>query len=207
MLYDIDRHEWSDELCELFGVPMSMLPEVRAVERRLRRRARAMRSARRSPFWASPAISRRRCSVRGAGRPGPARTPTAPARFCCSTPANDASARRSGGLLTTIACDATGRAGVRARGGDLHRRRRGAMAARRTRHHRRTRARPRRWRARSSRPDGVYFVPALTGLGAPDWEPNARGTIVGLTRGSGARTSRARRSRRWRTAPRTYSTA
>jgi glycerol kinase len=31
----------------------------------------------------------------------------------------------------------------------------------------------------------VYFVPALTGLGAPTWEPNARGTIVGLTRGSG----------------------
>jgi glycerol kinase len=32
--------------------------------------------------------------------------------------------------------------------------------------------------------EGVYFVPALTGLGAPDWEPNARGTIVGLTRGT-----------------------
>ena len=32
--------------------------------------------------------------------------------------------------------------------------------------------------------DGVYFVPALTGLGAPAWEPNARGTIVGLTRGT-----------------------
>jgi glycerol kinase len=30
----------------------------------------------------------------------------------------------------------------------------------------------------------VYFVPALVGLGAPDWEPNARGTIVGLTRGT-----------------------
>ncbi|MCP5510216.1 MAG: glycerol kinase GlpK [Chlamydiales bacterium] len=29
---------------------------------------------------------------------------------------------------------------------------------------------------------GVYFVPAFTGLGAPHWEPNARGTIVGLTR-------------------------
>ena len=33
--------------------------------------------------------------------------------------------------------------------------------------------------------DGVYFVPALTGLGAPHWDPYARGTIVGLTRGSG----------------------
>jgi glycerol kinase len=32
--------------------------------------------------------------------------------------------------------------------------------------------------------DGVYFVPALTGLGSPHWDPYARGAIVGLTRGS-----------------------
>lgn len=31
---------------------------------------------------------------------------------------------------------------------------------------------------------GLVFVPALTGLGAPDWDPAARGTIVGITRGS-----------------------
>ncbi|HEY8583497.1 MAG TPA: glycerol kinase GlpK [Capillimicrobium sp.] len=33
--------------------------------------------------------------------------------------------------------------------------------------------------------DGVYFVPALTGLGSPHWDPYARGTVVGLTRGTG----------------------
>ena len=31
---------------------------------------------------------------------------------------------------------------------------------------------------------GVYFVPALSGLGAPYWDPHARGTIVGITRGT-----------------------
>jgi glycerol kinase len=31
---------------------------------------------------------------------------------------------------------------------------------------------------------GVYFVPAFAGLGAPHWDPDARGTIVGLTRGT-----------------------
>ncbi len=31
---------------------------------------------------------------------------------------------------------------------------------------------------------GVYFVPALTGLGAPHWDPNARGAIFGITRGT-----------------------
>jgi glycerol kinase len=39
----------------------------------------------------------------------------------------------------------------------------------------------------SSVPDsgGVFLVPAFVGLGAPHWDPYARGTIVGLTRGSG----------------------
>jgi glycerol kinase len=32
--------------------------------------------------------------------------------------------------------------------------------------------------------DNVYFVPALTGLGAPHWDPYARGTILGITRGT-----------------------
>lgn len=37
-----------------------------------------------------------------------------------------------------------------------------------------------------SEPDngGVYLVPAFVGLGAPYWDPHARGTIIGLTRGS-----------------------
>jgi glycerol kinase len=31
---------------------------------------------------------------------------------------------------------------------------------------------------------GIYFVPALTGLGAPHWDPHARGAIFGITRGT-----------------------
>ena len=34
--------------------------------------------------------------------------------------------------------------------------------------------------------DGVVFVPALTGLGAPHWDPHARGTLLGITRGTTA---------------------
>ncbi|HEY8631949.1 MAG TPA: glycerol kinase GlpK [Candidatus Limnocylindrales bacterium] len=40
--------------------------------------------------------------------------------------------------------------------------------------------------ARADDSGGVMFVPAFVGLGAPYWDPDARGTIVGLTRGSGA---------------------
>jgi glycerol kinase len=34
-------------------------------------------------------------------------------------------------------------------------------------------------------PSGVYFVPAFVGLGAPHWDPRARGLLIGLTRGTG----------------------
>src|SRR5207245_5143548 len=33
--------------------------------------------------------------------------------------------------------------------------------------------------------EGVYLVPAFAGLGSPWWDPYARGTVVGLTRGTG----------------------
>jgi glycerol kinase len=39
--------------------------------------------------------------------------------------------------------------------------------------------------AEADRTDGVYFVPAFVGLGAPHWDPRARGLLIGLTRGTG----------------------
>ena len=42
---------------------------------------------------------------------------------------------------------------------------------------------------------GVFVVPAFTGLGSPWWDPYARGTIVGITRGTTKRAHRARRRR------------
>ena len=55
-------------------------------------------------------------------------------------------------------------------------------------------------RSPQSVPDtgGVMFVPAFTGLGAPYWKPDARGTIVGLTRGSTMAPHRPRRAREHR---------
>ena len=43
--------------------------------------------------------------------------------------------------------------------------------------------------------DGVYMVPAFTGLGSPHWDPYARGTLVGLTRGAGTGAPRPRGAR------------
>ena len=169
MLYDIDRSTGATELCELFGVPSDMLPEVRpssgdfGVAKRRAPRHRERQSS------ASPAISRPRCSARAAGR----RDRQEHVRHG-RVPAVERRAprvrRRRSGLLTTIACDAAGRTGLRARGADLHRRRGGAVAARRTRHHRH-RGGDRSARAIARRPTtACTSCPALTGLGAPHWE-------------------------------------
>ena len=46
------------------------------------------------------------------------------------------------------------------------------------------RGRPARGR-RSPANDGVYLVPAFTGLGSPWWDPEARGAVIGITKGTG----------------------
>src|SRR5262249_51166886 len=87
------------------------------------------------------------------------------------------------GLLTTVACDARGgptfalEAAIFSAGAAVQWLRDGLGLIRE--------AKETEALARSIQStDGVYFVPALTGLGAPHWEPDARGTIVGLTRGT-----------------------
>ena len=84
-------------------------------------------------------------------------------------PAAGAGLARHGRLGDRRAAD------LRARGGDLRHRRRGAVAARRPGDHRERRPRPRQLAASLDGNDGVYFVPALTGLGSPHWDPYARG--------------------------------
>ena len=190
------RGDWDDELLALLDVPRAVLPQRRArrrasVRETLARRRRACRSR------ASPATSRPRCSARPASRRASPRTPTAPAASCCSTPAREPVASTNN-LLTTI-----------------------AWAAPATGPHRRTRSKAASSSAArscngcatgsgssasaheiealaASVPDngGVYLVPAFAGLGAPHWDPYARGAVFGLTRGTPPATSRAPRSRR-----------
>jgi glycerol kinase len=91
--------------------------------------------------------------------------------------------RGGGGLLTTVACDAEGNAvyaleaAIFIAGAAVQWLRDGLQLI--------ERAAETEAMARSvASTDGVYFVPALVGLGAPHWSPDARGTIVGLTRGT-----------------------
>lgn len=182
MLYDITRGVWDDDLCELLGVPQAALPEVRpSIGHFGTTRPEALHG------HAVPvsgiagdqqaALYGQACLDPGLGKNtygtgsfvllnSGARPPLAPP-----------------GLLTTVAWGigqttvyaleaaifVTGAAvqwlrdglGIIERADETE-----ALAA------------------SLSGNDGVYFVPALTGLGSPHWDAYARGTIVGLTRGS-----------------------
>ena len=62
-------------------------------------------------------------------------------------------------------------------------------------HHRHRRRVATRSRAGCADTDGVVYVPALLGLGTPAWDYGARGTLLGLTRGTGRAAGRAGRAR------------
>ena len=181
MLYDIGEQAWSPALLERFGVPAAVLPEVR-------RSSGSFGTTRRELFGAEIPIAGvagdQQAALFGQGcwGPGQAKNTYGTGAFLLL----NTGARRpepGGGLLTTVACDASGgpayalEAAIFIAGAAVQWLRDGLGVV--------DRAADTEAIARGTKStDGVYFVPALTGLGAPNWEPEARGTIVGLTRGT-----------------------
>jgi len=181
MLYDINRLEWSPELGDLFGVPGKMLPEVRPSSGDFGVAAAE---------WFGSAIPIRgvagdqQAALFGQGcwNAGEGKNTYGTGAFLLF----NAGGKRpdgGGGLLTTIACGARGEAvfaleaSIFIAGAAVQWLRDGLGLV--------GSAAETEVMARSlSSNDGVYFVPALVGMGAPHWEPAARGTIVGLTRGA-----------------------
>ena len=86
------------------------------------------------------------------------------------------------GLLTTVAWRIGGETTYALEGLGVRRRRRGAVAARRAAARSQASADVEALMSEVPDTDGVYLVPAFVGLGAPYWDPHARGAIVGLTR-------------------------
>jgi len=182
MLYDIDTQRWGDELCDLFGVPRVMLPDVRRSSGDFGV-ARGDLLGVDAPILGvagdqQAALFGQGCWTRGTGK----NTYGTGAFLLLNAGADRPSA--GSGLLTTMGCDATGgpayalEAAIFIAGAAVQWLRDGLGII--------EKASDTEALARSiSSTDGVYFVPALTGLGAPHWESRARGTIVGLTRGTG----------------------
>ena len=183
MLFDIGTRAWSPELCALFGVPDSLLPEVRAsagdfgVARGALLGLRGEIPIRGVAGDQQAALFGQGCWSAGEGK----NTYGTGAFLLMNTGARRPVAEH--GLLATLACDAAGEpayaleASIFIAGAAVQWLRDGLGLV--------GTARESEALASSlASNDGVYFVPALVGLGAPYWEPEARGTIVGLTRGT-----------------------
>ena len=127
MLYDIDARAWSEELCELFGVPSEMLPEVRPSSGSFGE-TKSDVFGKAIPIAGVAGDQQAALFGQGCWEPGSAKNTYGTGAFLLL---NTGRRRPTGGegILTTIACDRTRFAGLRARRRDLHRRCRGAVAS------------------------------------------------------------------------------
>jgi glycerol kinase len=180
MLFDIHRHAWDGELCEILGVDPASLPEplpsstVFGTTREFGGEV---------PVAGIAGDQQAALFGQACHRVGEAKNTYGTGSFVLLNTGAEA-APPARGLLTTVACGPAGEpayaveASIFVTGAAVQWLRDGlgiigeageseALAA------------------SLEGNDGVYFVPALTGLGSPHWDPHARGTIVGLTRGSG----------------------
>jgi glycerol kinase len=181
MLYDLERGAWSHSLCQLFGVPASLLPEVRPSAGDFGVAA-AEHFGEPVPIGGVAGDQQAALYGQGCWNAGEGKNTYGTGAFLLF---NSGRLRPAGGggLLTTIGCDALGapvfalEASIFIAGAAVQWLRDGLQIV--------AAAADTGEMARSlDSNEGVYFVPALVGLGAPHWEPGARGTIVGLTRGS-----------------------
>ena len=183
LLWDITRHEWSTDMCSLLGVPMSSLPEVRDTCGRFGvTRAEGVPSG--IPISGIAGDQQAALFGQACFADGDAKNTYGTGSFIlmnsgtkCPPPTE--------GMLTTVAWRldgittyalegsifVTGAAvqwlrdglGIITKSSDIE-----SLAASVT------------------DAGGVVFVPALTGLGSPWWDPEARGAVFGITRGTTA---------------------
>jgi glycerol kinase len=186
LLFDIRRRRWDEELCDVLGVPIAALP--RAV-------GNAEVYGHTSEFGGSVPV----CGMAGdqqaalfgqaCHHPGRAKNTYGTGSFLLQN-AGAGSPLLEQGLITTIAWGIADRldyaleSSIFVTGAAVQWLRDGLGLIE-------TAAETEGLAGSLDSNDGVYFVPALTGLGSPHWDPYARGTIVGLTRG----TSRAHLAR------------
>jgi len=181
MLYDINTHRWSAPLCTLFSVPESILPEVRRSSGSFGIAA-AEHLGHAIPILGVAGDQQAALFGQGCWSAGTSKNTYGTGAFLLLNTGAERP-KGGGGMLTTVACDATGapayalEASIFIAGAAVQWLRDGLGIIGRASE---TEAMARTLASN----DGVYFVPALTGLGAPEWEPQARGTIVGLTRGT-----------------------
>ncbi|HYK94811.1 MAG TPA: glycerol kinase GlpK [Candidatus Dormibacteraeota bacterium] len=184
LLFDIHRLEWDQELLELIGVPAAVLPEARPTCGAFGHTAPEL-FGRSIPITALAGDQQAATFGQACFVPGQAKNTYGTGAFLLlNTGAEPRTSEH--GLLSTVGwqLEPDGAAtyalegSVFSAGSAVQWLRDGLHAIERS-------GDVEALTASVADTGGVYLVPAFTGLGAPYWDPDARGTIVGLTRGTG----------------------
>jgi glycerol kinase len=183
LLFDLEEAAWSDELCDLFGVPRSALPDVVASWGQIATSDPRAFAGLELPIAGIAGDQQSALFGQTCFDVGASKCTYGTGSFILTNTGPDV-VRSEAGLLSTAAW--------RSPSGELTYAVEGAIfvtgaavqwlrdglqiigSAAETEAIARTVADT----------EGVVFVPALTGLGAPHWDPHARGTILGITRGT-----------------------
>lgn len=185
MLFNIDSLCWDEWLCKRLGIPLSMLPEPvpNAVEYgRIARNITGIEALAGIPICGSAGDQAAALLGQGCIEKGQAKNTYGTGCFTLMN-AGETSVRSVSGLVTSVAWSLGGKPVYALEGsvfnaGSSIQWLRDELGVIKTAHECDVLA--------ESVPDngGVYMVSAFTGLGAPHWDMYARGTIMGLTRGS-----------------------
>ena len=188
LLFDIRTLAWSPELCDLFGVPMHVLPEVRPSSGRFGVTTDDCALGAGIPVSGIAGDQQAALFGQACFEPGMTKNTYGTGSFVLMN-VGEACPEPVDGLLTTVAWTIADPSGVETTNYAFE----GAIFV--------TGAAVQWLRdglglideasqigplaASIDDSEGVVFVPAFTGLGSPWWDPYARGTVVGITRGAG----------------------
>ena len=183
LLYDLRRRAWDRSLADLFEVPAGILPEVRSSSGDFGV-ARGEHFGTEIPVAGVVGDQQAALFGQGCTRAGLAKVTYGTGAFLLLHTGGEVVPSENG-LLTTLACDALGgpayalEGSIFSAGAAIQWLRDGLGILD---HASESEALAREVADNA----GVYFVPAFVGLGAPHWIPEARGTVVGITRGTNA---------------------
>ena len=182
MLYDIHRGCWDDELLDIFKIPRSMLPEVLPSSHVFGTTAPKLLGAS-VPIAGIAGDQQAALFGQACHEPGMAKNTYGTGCFMLLNTGTRAIPSKHG-LLTTCAARLPGspqeyalEGSVFIGGAVVQWLRDGLQIIRKS-------SEVEKLAASVQDSNGVYLVPAFTGLGAPYWDPHARGTMVGITRGA-----------------------
>lgn len=183
MLFNINTLEWDRKILDEFGIPFSMMPEVKASSEVYGQANLGGRGGTRIPIAGIAGDQQAALFGQMCVEAGQAKNTYGTGCFLLMNTGKD-KVSSSNGLLTTLACGPKGEVAYALEGSVFM----AGASIQWLRDEMKMIANAKDseyFATQVESSNGVYVIPAFTGLGAPYWDAYARGTILGMTRGTG----------------------